>query len=289
MKNYSFAKMNGAGNDFIIIDKSDNRKFNPAEKSLIKLCDRRRGIGADGLMLYSSSEAGQFDLEFFNADGKPGSLCGNGARCALFFHAQRIGAIGIEVRFTFNGAVYRGVAKSSERITFYMNPVKGISKNLMLQTGGYSMTAAFTDTGSPHVVVFMEDIFDSGSHQTIASSIEELPVEEIGKNIRFLKEFAPGGTNVNFVEQSEAGIKIRTFERGVEGETLACGTGSVAAAIVLCESGKAKAPVTLETRGGDKLTVDFIKNSQNEFENITLTGPAEINFTGEIDRDYYLI
>jgi diaminopimelate epimerase len=253
-----FNKYQGAGNDFIIID---NRKviINPGDHSLInKLCDRRFGIGADGLILISDSQEYDYEMKYYNSDGNEGTMCGNGGRCSADF-AIRSGIAGNELVFKAIDGVHRASAEG-ETIRLSMNDVK----NPGLVKGNY-----FIDTGSPHYVIFRE-------------GIDSIDVDNEGRKIRWSDDFSPGGTNVNFVETGPEGIYVRTFERGVEEETLSCGTGVTASAIVSVLSGHFDTnTVRVKTRGGD-LSVS-LRVSGNTINNIWLSGPATFVFSGEIN------
>ena len=267
MKNISFTKMSGAGNDFIMIDSDDNPEFLPSVNSIQNLCDRRNGIGADGVILISSSEQYDFVMNYYNADGSTGSLCGNGARCAIKFAAGTNRLKNKSAKFLSNNSEYSGEILEDRTIRFNLNPPCDLRKNIQLKVAGKDMTAHFINTGSPHVVIMVEDL-------------NKISVERIGKEIRNLTEFAPGGTNVNFVNIVNEEIHIRTYERGVEGETLACGTGSVAAAIICHITDGIKPPATILPGSKDKLFVNFnVRN--NEFSNVSLTGPVVEVYKGQ--------
>jgi len=267
MKNISFRKMSGAGNDFILIDLDDNPEFLFSEKTIQKLCDRHNGIGADGVIVISSSEQYDFVMNYHNADGSTGSLCGNGARCAIKFALNTKRIIDKSTRFLSNNSEYSGKILGDGTIRFNLNPPYDLRKNIQLKAVGKDITAHFINTGSPHVVIKVDEL-------------DKIPIETIGKEIRYLPEFAPGGTNVNFVKIENEEIHIRTYERGVESETLACGTGSVAAAIICHETDGIKTPVTILPRSKDKLLVNFnVRN--DEFSHVSLTGPVEEVFKGQ--------
>lgn len=267
MKNISFTKMSGAGNDFILIDGDDYPELLLSEKTIQKLCDRHNGIGADGVILISSSKQYDFVMNYHNADGSTGSLCGNGARCAIKFALDTKRIKDKSTRFLSNNSEYSGEILENGTIRFNLNPPFDLRKNIKLKTAGKDMAAHFINTGSPHVIIKVEDL-------------DIISVETIGKEIRCLTEFAPGGTNVNFVKIVNEEIHIRTYERGVESETLACGTGSVAAAIICHENDGIKPPVTILPRSKDKLFVNFdVRN--DEFSNVSLTGPVKEVYKGQ--------
>jgi diaminopimelate epimerase len=256
--NVTFNKYQGAGNDFIIID-NRNGIINPDDVNLInKLCDRRFGIGADGLILVSEVTNGDFEMKYFNSDGKPGSMCGNGGRCVAHF-SRKSGIAGNKQKFlAFDGIHEASVENDIVRLRMAdVNDYKIIN-------GSY-----FLNTGSPHYVVFTE-------------GVEKMDVFNKGKKLRWAPEFAPGGTNVNFAEIINDTLYLRTFERGVEDETLACGTGITASAIASVLSGRfVSAPVNVKARGGN-LKVEFAVKD-GKVTNIWLIGPATFVFEGEIE------
>jgi diaminopimelate epimerase len=253
-----FNKYQGAGNDFIIID---NRKghFNPSDSVLIRnLCDRRFGIGADGLMLISEYPGCDYEMKYFNSDGFEGSMCGNGGRCSADF-SIRSGIAGTNLSFMAIDGVHHAQA-IKEGIRLSMNDVR----HHRIVNGSY-----FINTGSPHYVIFRENI-------------DDIDVSAEGKKIRWSEDFAPAGTNVNFVEIREDGIYVRTFERGVEDETLSCGTGVTASAIVSVLSGHFDTnTIPVKTKGGD-LSVSFTI-SEGLISDIWLSGPATYVFSGEVE------
>jgi diaminopimelate epimerase len=253
-----FNKYQGTGNDFIIID---NRKnvFDPENSGLVaKLCDRKFGIGADGLILISDSEQYDFEMKYFNSDGFEGSMCGNGGRCAAAYSIRK-GIAGRTLTFRAADGRHKAVLEDGI-IRLQMNDVKEPVKI----KGNY-----FINTGSPHCVIFQKDI-------------NKIDVEKEGKAVRWSDDYAPEGTNVNFVELTENGIYVRTFERGVEEETYSCGTGVTASAIASVLSRQIDTiPVRVRTRGGN-LEVSF-KTEGNTVSEIWLSGPATFVFEGNIE------
>jgi diaminopimelate epimerase len=253
-----FNKYQGAGNDFIIID---NRSgiFEPSRDDVIrKLCDRRFGIGADGLMLISDHQGFDYEMKYFNSDGYEGSMCGNGGRCSADF-SIRAGIAGKSLKFKAIDGTHLAYSENGI-IRLSMNDIK----NYEIIEGNY-----FINTGSPHYVLFN-------------NNIDRIDVNVEGKRVRWDKAFAPGGTNVNFVETGKNGIYVRTFERGVEEETLACGTGVTASAIVSVLSGHFDTiPVPVKARGGE-LSVSF-KRDGNTISEIWLSGPATFVYSGEVE------
>ena len=281
MKKYSFVKMNGAGNDFIVFNKDDVTGLQFSPSLIKKLCDRRFGIGSDGIITVAKSEAHDFEMEYFNADGTTGTLCGNGARCAIQF-AENFGfSKSKSVKFLSNGNNFSGNVLEDGLIRFNLNTPDSLKENFVVKVSGKEINTNFINTGSPHVVFFLDDpTLKEFNLNGQYKSIEDFPVFSFGKEVRYSSAFAPAGTNVNFLEVKDSIIYIRTYERGVEDETLACGTGSVASAIITFLQKQIPPPLTLVTRGGDKLIVDF-STEDKLIKNVSLTGPAKINFTGE--------
>jgi len=253
-----FNKYHGTGNDFILID-NRNKGINPGNEKLINfLCDRHIGVGSDGLILIDEHEKYDFEMKYFNSDGREGSMCGNGGRCAVAF-AEKTG-IG-----KGKGSFLASDGEHSYKIKGNIISVSLRDTRPPVIMGGNN----FIDTGSPHYIINVPD----------CSSVN---VYEKGKSIRWSDSFAPGGTNVDFVEQKDDGLFIRTFERGVENETLSCGTG-VAAAAISSMWGKepGKYELKVETPGG-VLKVSF-QTARDMISRIILSGPAEFVFAGIID------
>jgi diaminopimelate epimerase len=253
-----FNKYQGAGNDFIIIDNREGY-FNPGDNELVKkLCDRRFGIGADGLILICTSEKYDFRMKYFNSDGFEGSMCGNGGRCSAAFSIKN-GIAPIKLAFEAVDGIHTAEAEN-EIIHLGMNDVN----ETRLVNGNY-----FINTGSPHYVIFTKNVL-------------KLDVNAEGSKLRWSDQFIPGGTNVNFVEIEKKRIFVRTFERGVEEETLSCGTGVTASAIASVLSGHFDmSPVSVRTKGGN-LSVSFTI-SGTKITEIILSGPATFVFEGEIE------
>lgn len=283
MKEYFFTKMTGAGNDFIVFDKKTYPYLTLSPELIQQLCDRHYGIGADGVMVIGADplEGETYAMDYYNADGSSGSLCGNGSRCAAKFIAQR------DEKFNFSlksAGKFLDAQVNEKNVKIELEQPQKIKTNFKVKLSGSKgqmITAHFADTGSPHVVIDIANIEQiPGNVESGYRFINQVPVYELGREIRNLPEFV-GGTNVNFIQKTNKTIYIRTYERGVENETLACGTGSVAAAIISSIIYSIDSPIELITAGGDTLMVSFSKNG-NEFSNICLSGPAEVTFTGQV-------
>ena len=253
-----FDKYQGTGNDFIIIDNRD-LLFPKTNISLIKeFCDRRFGIGSDGLILLENSEEVDFNMVYFNADGNEGTMCGNGGRCIVAF-ANKLGIISKNTTFNaIDGLHYATIDHNI--VNLQMTDVTNIE---------VFENHSFLNTGSPH-------------HVTFCDSVEDLNVKELGSKIRNGAPYFKEGTNVNFVKQiSEDSFKVRTYERGVEDETLACGTGVTAVAIAAHQINKTVSnSIKLKVLGGN-LEVSFEKDG-NSYKNVFLKGPAQFVFEGNI-------
>ncbi len=287
MENISFTKMSGAGNDFVLFNINSFPQLELDKNLVRKICDRHFGIGADGVITISNSDNYDFAMNYFNADGTTGSLCGNGARCAILF-AKKNGMLkSNKTKFLSNDLEYSGEIISEKEIRFNLSVPKKIKLNFKVKAGNQLITANFVNTGSPHIVIYIDQILvDAKNPKIFHTKISDVPVVELGREIRNLPEFSPDGVNVNFLQVENNYLKIRTYERGVENETLACGTGSVASAIISNLTKNFSAPVTLITRGNDKLFVDF-EVENNEFSKVSLTGPAEFVFAGEIQKSFF--
>ncbi|MGK6349786.1 diaminopimelate epimerase [Parapedobacter sp. DT-150] len=261
METHIFYKYQGAGNDFIILD-NRNGLFDRNNVDLVRrLCDRRFGIGADGVMLLQDAERHDFEMIYYNADGHEGSMCGNGGRCIVAF-AQDLGIIGSETAFLAADGLHRARVHSHQAgwISLQMADVVEIS-----QDGD----AYVLNTGSPHYVKVVRDL-------------KAFPVVDEGRNVRYSVAYRAQGINVNFVEADGEGYFVRTYERGVENETLACGTGATAVALAMAwhegRNGVLQTPIRVA--GGD-LTIRFSKD-EDRFTDVFLEGPATFVFKGEI-------
>lgn len=272
MPGLTFVKMSGAGNDFILVDNRAVALDDDRMRTLaVKLCARRLSVGADGIIFIATASGGaDFRWRFFNADGSEGEMCGNGARCAARF-ARLEGIAGETMAFdTLAGRIHARVA--GERVRIRMTPPDGLRQDIALDLADGPRTVAFINTGVPHVVVPVSD-----------PACIDMPA--LGREIRHHPVFAPDGTNVNAVALDKDGsIALRTFERGVEDETLACGTGAVAAALVMADARGVPSPVRLRTRSGRVLEVGFERRG-GRFDNVFLEGDARRIYTARLDAD----
>lgn len=255
-----FFKFQGTGNDFILLDNRKNLYGALTSREINFMCHRRFGIGADGLMLLNEKGGFDFEMVYHNADGNVGSMCGNGGRCILKF-ASILGIKKGEYIFSAADGVHKGEIDLNGEVRLKMKDVSEVE---------FSFAHFIVNTGSPHFVKNVPDV-------------RELDVVGEGREIRNSKEYAEEGINVDFVETiSEDTIFVRTYERGVEDETLSCGTGVTAAALKEAHNENGFNRVEVETPGG-KLSVEFEKLSEKEFRNIWLCGPAEMVYKGEIN------
>jgi len=265
----NFTKMNGAGNDFVMLDNRDGA-IQLAGEEIARICDRHRGVGADGLLLVEPAQNGaDFRMRYYNSDGGEADMCGNGARCFARYATKVAGAkdaISFETPAGLITAEFFG-----DLVKIGMSEPKGLVLNEKLEIEGTEITVHSINTGVPHAVVLVD-------------SLENVPVQKLGSILRYHPHFAPRGTNVNFFAPVDAtSIGIRTYERGVEGETLACGTGVCASAIIHHELTGNGGPIRVKVQGGDWLEVGFEK-TPGGYRKVTLKGPADFVFDGEIAR-----
>ena len=264
-----FTKMNGAGNDFVLVD-NRAQKINLTPAQVIRLCDRHRGVGADGVMLLvpARTRAADWAWDFYNSDGSAAEMCGNGARCFGRYVQQLTGA-DRDFRFETTAGIITA-SFQGERVTVNLTPPKELRLNETVSLAAGPATIHSLNTGVPHAVVYVADA-------------DQAMVLQLGPEIRGHAHFGPRGTNVNFVQVLGANhIRVRTYERGVEGETLACGTGVSAAALISARLHGFTSPVKVQVQGGDQLAVSF-QEVGAAFENVRLTGPADFAFTGRIE------
>ena len=287
MTKIAFTKVVASGNDFIVIDKNNLSSFVHRPSSIVKsICDRKYGAGADGALLLEKSKKADIRMRIFNADGSEADMCGNGARSAALYYSQhravspQPSALKIETKA---GIIEARVLKDTVKIK--LTDPKEYQKKIPLVIHGRKLKVNFINTGVPHTIVFVQ-------------GIEQIDVTNIGREIRYHKYFSPAGTNVNFVEiVNKTAIKARTYERGVEDETLACGTGVAASAIVFALQSPAgqravvgppiaqaivsrQQKINVLTQGGEILRVYFKKDG-NEISDVWLEGRAKIVYKGE--------
>lgn len=264
-----FVKMNGAGNDFILIDNRAGRiKLTPEQ--VIRLCNRQRGIGADGLFLLVANTSGKADWswEFYNSDGSTADMCGNGARCFARF-VQSVAGSGDKTSFE-TGAGVIGATFHGERVTVNLTAPRDLRLGEVVPAAGAKLIVHSLNTGVPHAVLFVPDA-------------DKAMVQQLGAEIRYHSHFKPSGTNVNFVQVLGSNrIRVRTYERGVEGETLACGTGVTASALIASRVHQFTSPVQVQVQGGDLLEVSWVE-AGNAFAEVKLNGPADFVFKGSIE------
>lgn len=282
MKKLKFTKLTGAGNDFILFDSKINPQIDLSEDQIVKLCDRHFGIGADGILIISESDEVDFNMYYYNSDGSLGSLCGNGARSILKYSFANRWINSNNAVFVNNGTKYSGKINEDGNVTFYLNSPKNLKYNFKVKAANQMINSHFADTGSPHLIINIEDVLvDSKNANNFYSDINSFPVYELGKELRYSKDILDEGVNVNFIKIDGDKILIRTYERGVENETLACGTGSTAAALISSVIFKLNPPIKIITKSNSELIVNFEVENQ-KVKNLSLTGPAEVVFSGEI-------
>jgi diaminopimelate epimerase len=263
-----FTKMNGAGNDFVLIDnRVGNVHLNRSQ--IAQLCDRHRGIGADGiLLLEKAANRADFRMRYFNADGGEAEMCGNGARCFARF-ANKVADAEDKISFETPAGVISAELKG-DFVTLQMTEPTDLRLNVSLRVVDENKTIHFINSGVPHVVIPVPQV-------------DGVDVQREGAAIRRHEMFSPKGANVNFIEKRGANkIAVRTYERGVEDETLACGTGVVASTLIFAATENVNGPIGVLVRGGNELQVGFEKTG-TQFKNVTLTGPADFVFEGTIE------
>lgn len=271
MNRVPFWKMQGSGNDFVLID---HRRPLIADADRIgfvkKVCTPKFGVGADGLIFIEPSDRADFSWRFFNADGSEAEMCGNGGRCAARF--AFLNGIGQrELAFeTLAGIIHAEV--TGRRVKLELTRPQGLKLHLDIPLATGTRTGHFINTGVPHVVIPVDDL-------------EGTPVAEVGRAIRFHPHFGPAGTNVNFIRiLGPQDLEVRTYERGVEDETLACGTGSVAAALIASRLHALPSPIAVHPRSGEVLKIYFDPDQEN-FGAVFLEGEAAVVFHGDIWLD----
>ena len=265
--------MNGSGNDFILIDQRADSLKGVFFSLFARTICRRELVGADGLILVENSNGADFKWRFFNSDGSEAEMCGNGGRCAARFAFQN-GIAGRNLSFeTLAGIIHAQV--KNNRVKLQLPQPNGLKLNQKISLDDKDYSLGIVNTGVPHAVLVVQDL-------------EKAPIQELGRKIRFHPAFQPAGANVNFIQViDENQINIRTYERGVEDETLACGTGSAAAVLVSGALKQVKSPVEAHTRGGEVLTVYFDINNANALSQVYLEGDTCLVFEGTLGEDVW--
>jgi diaminopimelate epimerase len=262
MRKIKFTKMAASGNDFVVIDESHKVIKSPSQASLArKICDRKHGVGADGLLVLEKSKIADVRMRIFNADGSEAEMCANGSRCVALY----LGRKNLKIE-TKAGIIETKVKAKNVRIK--LTDPRDIKFDIPLKINARDLKVNFVDTGVPHAVVFVE-------------GLDKINVSQLGRLLRYHEKFAPRGANVNFVEALDKNsFKIRTYERGVEDETLACGTGTVASTLIFALKTGSGNKIRAHTRGEEILTVYF-KKQGNKFSDVWLEGKAGIVYKGE--------
>lgn len=274
-KEITFYKMVASGNDFVVVDNRGGIVTEPAAFTR-RVCERHNGIGGDGVLLIENVGAARrvaptnkidYRVRIFNANGSEAETCGNGFRCIALLAHEKLGLPASQKFESSSGTIHAEIKKNCIRVQL-VDP-KDLRSEEKIEIGGRELRYSSVNTGVPHVVIFVE-------------GLAKIPVAQIGREIRFHPRFQPAGTNANFVEVTgPRSIEVRTYERGVEDETLACGSGSTASAIISTKAGYVEPPVKVKTRGGEVLTVDFSRQG-NKFEKIFLEGEAKLVYEGKI-------
>ena len=261
-----FTKMSGTGNDFIVINNMQGLFTLDWSAFAARYCPRRTAVGADGVLILETSDEADFNYRIFNADGSEAEMCGNGARCAaLFAFHEKIA--GDQMKFkTLAGIIEARI--NTDDVSIRMTDPYDLQKDIRLEIDGDPYLVHFINSGVPHTIVFTD-------------SLAQVPIDELGRAIRMHDHFSPAGTNVDFVQISHEGhINVRTYERGVEAETLACGTGAVASAIITAYVNNAAPPVHVTMPGGE-LNIDFTLENKNVAD-VWLSGPVVTVYTGNL-------
>lgn len=268
---FQFTKLVASGNDFIVIRSSGHPVIRLKEFAKI-ICDRKYGVGADGLLFLEESKVADVKMRIFNADGSEAEMCGNGARCAALYISRQstVDSRPKKIKIETKAGIIDSEVNDNI-IKIKLTDPKSIRLDMPLKVGKRKIKVNFIDTGVPHAVIF-------------ASGLDNIDVFNLGKAVRFHKQFLPRGANVDFIEVlTQDSIKVRTYERGVEDETLACGTGAVASALIFALKTDCREKVLVSTRSKEILGVSFVKKGKH-FENVWLEGQARIVYKG----DYYV-
>ncbi|MDY0040244.1 MAG: diaminopimelate epimerase [Desulforhabdus sp.] len=276
MERIHFFKMTGSGNDFILVDNRDQKLNAAKSRDLIRLaCRRKLSVGADGFIFIENDPEVDFRWQFFNSDGSEAEMCGNGARCAARFAFLQGIVNKRQIAFrTLAGVIEAEI--TGDRVKIRVSPPHGLQMNFPVEVNGNVFDLYSVNTGVPHVVHFLKS----------EKELEEVDVLRWGSAFRYHQRFQPAGTNANFaVVQDTHRMAVRTYERGVEAETLACGTGSVASALLAAASREVRSPVEVKTRSGEILTIYFdqvIRDDTVEFTDVFLAGDAKVVYEADL-------
>lgn len=267
-QNLPFTKMSGSGNDFVIVDNRDSRVAEDIKRDLArKVCAPKTSVGADGLIFIENSGKADYKWDFYNSDGSSAEMCGNGGRCVARYAFEKGIAPSNHSFETLAGVIRAEVQGPMVKVK--LTPPGNHRQGLEVVFNGSTYQVESINTGVPHAIVFSADV-------------DAEDVDSLGRAIRYHEVFAPAGANVNLVQKQEKGtLKVRTYERGVEGETLACGTGCVASALIASRRFKLPSPVTVETRGGETLKIHIDPRNGGE-PDVCLEGLTKITFDGRI-------
>ncbi len=264
MERIGFYKMTGGGNDFILIDNREGEiNVDAFRYSIPQICRRKYSVGADGVIVIENSDRAHFCWQFFNADGSQAEMCGNGGRCVAWL-AHLLGIAPPDLTFETAVGIIKAEVKGKE-VKLALPPPSDIKLGLSLRVGEEDLSIDFINTGVPHVVIFVQDL-------------EEVDVLNVGRGVRYHQAFQPAGTNVDFIRVDGGKIKIRTYERGVEDETLACGTGAVAAAIAAHLREKVTSPTRVIPRSGEVLTIYY--DEGEDLGQVYLEGEVKVVYQG---------
>jgi diaminopimelate epimerase len=266
---FEFYKMTGGGNDFILIDNREGRVDADALRpSIPRICRRRFSVGADGLILLENSQKSHFRWRFFNADGSEAEMCGNGGRCAARL-AYLLGMAPANLTFETKAGLIKAQVKGRV-VSLTLTPPTDIRLGISLPIGDEEVSVDFVNTGVPHAVI-------------LAADLPEVDVIGLGRQIRRHEAFQPAGTNVDFISVDNGAVAIRTYERGVEDETMACGTGAVAAAIIAGMRGLTSSPTTVVPRSGEPLTISY--EGRGKIKEVSLEGEVRMIYHGWLDEE----
>ena len=272
----NFEKMSGSGNDFVVIDNRNSAvALEDQPEFARKVCRRMFSVGGNGLIFIENSSIADFSWRFYNGDGSVADMCGNGARCAARFAFRNSIAESKMVFETTAGTIQAEILADNQTVRVQMTKPFDFRLGLSMSLNGKEHAVAFVNTGVPHAVIFVEE--------------EDTPVKKLGRKVRFHELFEPKGTNASFARVlSDGRLDVRTYERGIEDETMACGTGAVAAALFATMQRGMESPIEVVTSGGDVLTVRFDLHDGPVAENVFLEGPVRLIYKGQLTAEALL-